>query len=187
MKKYFKLLYILTIISFVGCGNEKSTAENNLTVPIDNHISHIENNSEDNLSSPNENNTEDNNYSLPVEDNMSSPTENNIEDNTDNNYSLPIEDNLTLLAENNTKDNPSSPIEDNPTVSSKAVPKVYFADTLTSEDSVVQPYYDWYLSSNKEQSTLNELYSNSGRLNKIIKLNSIASDNQFWIYTEENR
>lgn len=63
--------------------------------------------------------------------------------------------------------------------------KVMFANSLTSETSTVQPYFDWYMALNKQTTTLQDLYIEGWRLVQVVKLNAVASDKQFWIFLEK--
>lgn len=62
--------------------------------------------------------------------------------------------------------------------------KVMFADSLSSEISVIQPFNDWYLGSNSEKTTMQEMYQQGWKLIEMIKLNAVASDKQFWLVFE---
>ena len=64
--------------------------------------------------------------------------------------------------------------------------KVMFSNSMSSETSTVQPFYDWYLGKNEEKTTLSTMYTEGWRLIEIIKLNAVASDKQFWIYMERD-
>jgi len=64
--------------------------------------------------------------------------------------------------------------------------KVMFADSMSSETSTIQPYYDFYLSTNKEKTTLSAMYSEGWHLIEIVKLNAVASSKQFWVYMERD-
>jgi len=93
--------------------------------------------------------------------------------------------NPTNNNDSNTDSGNSNNTNDDDSSSTKSV-SVYFSNSLSTEESIVQPYYDWYLGKNEEQSKLNEIYENGGSIKNIIKLNAVASDKQFWIITEKN-
>lgn len=91
------------------------------------------------------------------------------------------DENSTNISDINSSETSIEDISDNKSVS------LYFSDFLASGESIVQPYDDWYLSIDKEQTKLNEIYANGGSIKKIIKLNAVASSKQFWIFTENNQ
>lgn len=63
--------------------------------------------------------------------------------------------------------------------------KVMFADSMTSETSVIQPYNDWYLGIDEEETSLAEMYANGWRLIQAIKLSAVADHKQFWLIFEK--
>lgn len=56
---------------------------------------------------------------------------------------------------------------------------------MTSEESVIQPYNDWYLGIDEQETSLSEIYSNGERLVIVNKLNNSASAKQFWVFAEQ--
>ncbi|MCV6607459.1 MAG: hypothetical protein OIF32_04550 [Campylobacterales bacterium] len=76
----------------------------------------------------------------------------------------------------------------NPDSSTQKDVKLFFSDYLSSENSTIQPYSDWYLSKDEEETTLDSEYKERNRRAvAVIKLNAVASQKQFWIFTEETK
>ncbi len=63
--------------------------------------------------------------------------------------------------------------------------KVMFADSMTSETSVIQPYNDWYLGIDQEETSMAEMYANGWKLIQAVKLSAVADHKQFWLIFEK--
>lgn len=64
--------------------------------------------------------------------------------------------------------------------------KVYFADDLTSEASIVQPFSSWYLGLDSGEANLSSIYQRGAKLLAAVKAASWSATNaQTWIFIEE--
>ena len=64
--------------------------------------------------------------------------------------------------------------------------KVFFSANFKDENSILQPFENWYLSTNAQQHTLKELYQDGWRIETITKINASAQKWQMLFFMKIN-